>query len=350
MFYKITFMCSVLTKRWSVKLTRLKYSLAFLPILSLTNSFAQEKPMPEVAWNGYTQLRLTSNINDVNSFAMRRMKLWVNSAPGFNEHWGFHLQTTISSNQNEKFLLQDVEVSYQTKRFKISLGQFVPQYSLERFQPDFEIPLTERADVINALIPDGTLGVRDIGTEVSYAGPDQKLQMWLGVFNGYGIKEYRLNNSGILLTQKSGVRLFKNHLFAGYSVMYRKADHLQLKSLLPDSIQFSGNDIRYNMFAQFQSGKFEIQAEYLFADLENKTADGYYVLATITLSKNQIVASWNQYNDLIENTGDSPVIHLGYNYLINKDNLKILFDNGVQLNRKSLQEYFASIQFQLFFN
>ena len=65
---------------------------------------------PPVLWNGYTQLRYTSNFNNVNSFAMRRMKLWVKSTPEFDNHWGYKVQTTITSNQNEKFMLQDVEV------------------------------------------------------------------------------------------------------------------------------------------------------------------------------------------------------------------------------------------------
>ena len=143
--------------------------IVFILILFSQSRFAQEKRADKVNWNGYTQLRYTNNFNNVNSFAMRRMKLWVNSAPGFNEHWGFHVQTTITSYQNEKFFLQDVLAFYKQGQFRINMGQFVPHYSLQRFQPDYEIPLTERADVINALIPNGTLGVRDIGFETQYS-------------------------------------------------------------------------------------------------------------------------------------------------------------------------------------
>ncbi len=197
---------------------------------------------------------LQANFDDVNSFAMRRMKLWVNSTPGFNEHWGFHIQTTITSNQNEKFFLQDVLVYYKQGRFRINMGQFIPQYSLQRFQPDYEIPLTERSAVINALIPNGTLGVRDIGIEGSYTDSDNKFQTWLGIFNGYGIKEYDFNNPGILITHKTALSLFDNHFYTGYSVMYRKAEQLQLSAILADSVLFSGNDFRYNLFAQYHTG------------------------------------------------------------------------------------------------
>ncbi|HKI89234.1 MAG TPA: porin, partial [Draconibacterium sp.] len=276
-------------KRQRRKILKIKtIVIAAISLLTTVSSgsFAQQK----VNWNGYAQLRFKSNFNDVNSFAMRRMKLWVKSAPEFDNHWGFKIQTTITSNQNEKFMLQDVKAFYQTGHFRINFGQFVPQYSLQRFQPDFTIPLTERTEVINALIPDGPLGVRDIGIEGNYTFPGKKIQTWFGIFNGNGIKNYQFNNNGVLLTHKTAASLFNHHLLAGYSVMYRKADHLQLKSVLPDSVQFSGNDFRYNVFTEYYSKKFVLQAEYLKARLNKKIADGYYVLTTLNLSKNQIVA------------------------------------------------------------
>lgn len=292
--------------------TKILNIIAAFMILS-TVTVAQERTDTKVEWNGYTQLRFTSNFNDVNSFAMRRMKLWVNSAPRFSRHWGFHLQTTITSYQNEKFFLQDVLAFYKQGRFRINMGQFIPQYSLQRFQPDFEVPLAERADVINALIPNGTLGVRDIGIEAQYATKEKHIQTWLGAFNGYGIKEYRLNNSGILFTQKTAFSLLDKHLYAGYSVMFRQADQLKISNVLPDSVSYSGNDFRFNLFAQWQTERFNIQAEYLQANFDGKVANGWYVLGNVNLGKNQLVASYNQYNDLIENTKDYPAIHLGYN-------------------------------------
>lgn len=311
---------------------------------------AQEHSIKKVDWNGYTQLRFSSNFNDVNSFAMRRMKLWIKSSDAFNPHWGFKVQTTMTSFQNEKFLLQDIIAFYHTKNFKFTFGQFIPHYSLQRFQPDFKIPLTERAGVINALIPDGTLGVRDIGAEANYATKSKSLESWVGIFNGTGIKEYRLNNSGIMLTNKTQLALFKRHLKIGYSFMYRKADQLKLHFVLPDSVAFSGNDVRYNLFANYQAGDFQIQAEYLWASLNQQIADGWYVLAQYNINKNQIIASWNQYNDLINTTSDAPVAHIGYNYAIKGDKLKLMLDSGFQIDNGKVSPYLTTIQIQLFFN
>ncbi|GAB4294090.1 MAG: hypothetical protein Kow0068_19010 [Marinilabiliales bacterium] len=328
---------------------RFFYIINILIILS-AGGLAQEQKNSKVEWDGYTQLRFTSNFNDVNSFAMRRMKLWVNSAPGFNDHWGFHVQTTITSYQNEKFFLQDVMTYYKKGQFRINLGQFVPHYSLQRFQSDAVIPLTERASVINALIPNGTLGVRDIGVEGNYTGSNKNIETWFGIFNGYGIKEYLINNKGILLTNKTAFQLFNNSITSGYSAMYRKSDNLEITTVLPDTVRITGDDFRFNLFAQYIIDKFNMQIEYLWASLNSEIADGWYVLANVNIEKHQIVASYNQYNDLVESTVNAPEFHLGYNYLAKGNKLKCMIDNSIKIINGELRDYYTTIQLQLFFN
>ena len=327
-----------------------KFLISFLLVFSVSTISAQDKELPKVVWNGYTQLRFSSNFEDVNSFALRRMKLLVNSGSGFNPHWGFHLQTTFTSFQDEKFFLQDVLAFYKQGQFRINMGQFKPHYSLQRFQSDFEMPLTERADVINALIPNGTLGVRDIGVEGQFSANDKRIQSWFGIFNGYGIKEYNPDNQGIMLTHKTQLVFFQKYLKMGYSFTYRKADQLKIMNVLPDTVTFSGNDTRFNLFAQYHAKNFQIQAEYLWASLNQQIADGCYVLAQYNINKNQISASWNQYKDLISTTSDAPIVQLGYNYAIKGDKLKLMLDNGFQIDKGRVSHYLTTIQIQLFFN
>jgi hypothetical protein len=302
----------------------------------------------KITWHGYTQLRFTSNFDNTSNFSLKRLKFWIQSSPDFNRHWGFKVQTTLSGSKNEQFFLQDVFVFYRFSQFKLKLGQFVPEYSLQRFQPDYVVPLTSRATVINTLIPNGTLGVRDLGTELGWHSSNHKIQSWIGMFNGYGIKEYRVNNSGFMVTHKTEF-LIASHFKAGYSVMFRKASLLKLKKVLPDSVTFSGNDFRYNLFAEFKTKALQIQTEYLAAFLDQSQADGYYILAAYNFRKNQFVASWNQYNDLINSTHDSPEVHLGYNYLFNKNKIKLMADNGFQIVNHSIKNYTVILQFQLFF-
>ncbi len=324
--------------------------LAFLILLgSSLSGYGQENGSKQIAvWHGYTQFRFTTNFQNENAFTMQRLKFWIQSAPDFNRHWGFKVQTTLSGSKNEQFFLQDVFVFYRSKQFTLDLGQFVPEYSLERFQPDYEIPLTNRAPVINALIPDGTLGVRDLGAQLGWQSAQHRIQSWIGLFNGYGIKEYRLNNSGFLITQKTEFKPLKT-LNVGYSIMFRKADRLPLKALLPDSVIFSGNEFGYNLFAEYHTKVLRLQAEYLSAYLNHTYADGYYFLAAIDVQKNQFVASWNKYNDLINNTTNDPVFHLGYNYLFDRNNIKLMADNGFQIVNHNLANDVFILQFQLFF-
>ncbi len=311
---------------------------------------AQDPIKQKMEWNGYTQLRFTTDYGDMNTFAMRRLKFWVKSGPDFSEHWGFKVQAVLSDLQNEKFFLQDVKAMYHSGNFSINLGQFIPAYSLEQFQPDAVIPLTERAPAICALIPDGTLGLRDIGMEGHFQNSTGLMETWLGVFNGYGIKEYQASNKGYMLTNKSAFHLFEKHLSAGYSVMYRKAYQLGIPLVIPEDTKYSGPDIRYNLFAMFQLQGFLVQAEYLNAALRHETADGYYVLAMLKLGKSQLVTSFDQYHNPVVNTENVQTVHLGYNYLIREDKLKVMLDNSYRIGGDDGHDFFSTVlQCQVFF-
>ncbi|MBE0650382.1 MAG: hypothetical protein IH595_06035 [Bacteroidales bacterium] len=337
---------SLFSRKMSMRIKTIFLSIIFFVSLSAS---AQQSDLKHIAdWHGYTQFRYTTDFNNENAFTMQRLKFWIQSAPDFNKHWGFKVQTTLSGSKDEQFFLQDVMVFYRVNQFKLNLGQFVPEYSLERFQPDYEIPLTDRAPVVNALVPDGTLGVRDLGFQFGWHSPNHKIQSWLGFFNGYGIKEYRLNNSGFLITHKTQFNPSKN-LSIGYSVMFRKSDQLELKNILPDSLIFSGNEFRYNLFAEYNTKAFHMQAEYLSAFLNHSRADGYYVLAAYNFHKNQFVASCNQYNDLINSTKNDPIVHIGYNYLFDQNKVKLMADNSFQIIDHHLANDILILQFQLFF-
>ena len=312
----------------------------------------ENKPLPTIAWNGYIQVRGSSNFEDYTSFALRRLKLWVYSTPSFSPHWSYKLQVTFTSFLQEKFLLQDVKIRYKKGLFSFSLGQFVPQYSLQRFQHDYLIPPLERARVVNTLIPDGTLGVRDLGIQGELHTRDGRLQTYLGLFNGYGIKDYRFANRGFMITHKTifSLPFGANELKTGYSLQYRYADQLQIRYVLPDSVLFTGNDLRYNFFAMVKNRRFLIQAEYLNAGLEGEHAYGYYLLSAINAGKNQFVLSYGEYHDLIAQTSDRPTCRVGYNYLFRDYKIKLSFDNYFQLATGGIEKYLATLQLQFFLN
>jgi len=328
-----------------------KAGLFFLFFLVANQFFAQETKLAQsIDFNGYIQIRGISDFDDYTSFSVRRLKLWVKSKPGFSDHWSYKIQTTFTSFLQEKFFLQDVKIGYKTGRFSFDIGQFVPQYSLQRFQHDYIIGPIERTKPVNILIPNGTLGVRDIGVQVNFISKNNLFETHLGLFNGYGINEYRFNNRGYMLTHKSefNIPVKKNLIKLGYSLQYRKAEDLQLRLILPDSVLFSGNDFRFNLFAMFKNRLIKLQAEYLNANLDGSAAYGYYFLSVININKNQIVLSVEDYKDLIQETSDNPNFRIGYNYLIKDYKIKISFDNYFRLNSRKIENYYASLQLQLF--
>jgi len=323
----------------------------FLRILFFGSLHAEgSRKSSGIDWNGYIQLRGSTNFNDHYAFSLRRLKLWLYSDSCFSTPWSFKVQTTFSSFTKERFFLQDVKAGYHAGNFFLEMGQFVPQYSLQRFQHDYLLPVIERAKVINLLIPDGTLGVRDLGVQASFESKNHLVRTSIGIFNGYGILEYRLNNAGFLITHKTSIQIpIKNNLLrTGYSFQYRKAEHLRIPFVLPDSVFFSGHDVRFNIFAMFSSRILDIQGEYLNAMFDGSPAYGYYILSTIKFNKNQIVFSWEEYRDLIVDTPDHPCFRIGYNHLFKDHKLELSADNFFRME-DSGTEYFASIQFQIFF-
>ncbi len=329
----------------------MKQILLILLLLLGFNGFSQTvETQKKVDWNGYTQLRATSNFGDNSSIMVRRLKFWIKSTPEFSEHWSYKVQALFASWMQERFFLQDVKINYKTGLFSFDMGQFVPQYSLQRFQRDVDIAAIERALVINALIPDGTLGVRDVGVQINFHSSNNLLETHLGAFNGYGIKEYRLNSKGFMLTHKTAISIpvNKNQVQLGYSLMYRNTEDLQIKKVFPDSVLYTGTDIRYNLFAMFTSKYFGMQAEYLNADFEGKQANGYYFLATTKIRKSEIILSFEDYNNTYSET-HHPYYRIGYNYLINKNKTKLFFDNYFQIIENGIKNYYATIQLQMFF-
>ena len=320
-----------------------------LLIININISFTYaQKPLK---WNGYTQLRASSNFDDNSGFALRRLKFWIKSTPDFSDKWSYKIQTTITSFKQQKFLLQDVKVGYKTGLLKFDFGQFKPAYSLQFLQKDFNMSPIERSKTINRLYVNASLDIRDIGMQMKFENKSKLFETYIGLFNGYGIKEYRFKNNGFMVTHKSNLNFnpAKSKIKIGYSVAFRQAENLKFKNLLPDTVALNGADFRYNFFVLFQNKYIEFQAEYLNANLNAQNANGYYLLSAFNIKKSQIVLSYETYIDMIDETKDKPYYRIGYNYLINKHKLRIMIDNYFQIYDNNIQNYTASIQLQIFF-
>jgi hypothetical protein len=318
-------------------------------VLSLPRTGQAATPLENAEFKGYIQIRAEDNFNGPSGFLLRRLKMWLRSNPELSP-WSYKIQATFSGLSGEKFFLQDVKIGYRSGNFSCDLGQFVPQFSLQRFQHDYRLPVLERARVINVLIPNGTLGVRDVGLQFNYENTRSHIRTHFGIFNGYGIKHFRSDNKGYLLTHKTSLGMFHGmpHFRVGYSLQYRKADRLWLKDILPDSVRFSGDDFRYNVFAVFREKCLTVQAEYLQAILGGHKAWGYYVLGSVSLHKHQLAVECEEYKDSIVSTRDGSFARLDYNYLWQSYKTKFSLDYYFPLTHTSPKASVISCQIQLF--
>ncbi|NOX86932.1 MAG: hypothetical protein GXO86_13380, partial [Chlorobi bacterium] len=174
----------------------------------------------------------------------------------------------------------------------------------------------------------------------------------IGLFNGYGIKEYRYNNSGIMATQNLSYRIPFKHssLQFGYSVMYRKAGNLYLPGIEPDTAFYSGDEFSFDVNGLFKSKVVDIQAEYLQANIDKATANGYYTLVTIKINaKNQTYFVFDNYRKGYESKLNGSWYITGYNYLFKKYDIMLTLETGFQETEEKWNNR-TVLQFQMFFH
>ena len=325
-----------------------KTFILLIAFISISSSFAQQK----ITWNGYLQYRFSDNYLDQTYFSVRRAKFWVNGLlPAGDGNWSYKVQAIFLQQVKYQFLLQDVLVNYKTNSFEVTIGQFVPDFSLQRKQPDYAILLDERADVVNALVPGGETMARDIGVELKLA--DNKTGSFsFGFFNGNGANNVS-NQRNFLYVNRGSLVLLNNSdskLELGYNLSYRDAHNVQFSKIFGNNLSFMGNDFRFGFEGRLNLGDCELQSEYIEAHLGSQNAYGYYALADYMFaSKHVITLSVEQLHDVNPSTVDDPWYIIGYSYLVKGNDIKISLDNKFQFASNKTNAL-TTIQIQYFFN
>ncbi len=329
-----------------INITLITAALFFIPINY--NAFAQQK----VNWNGYLQYRFSNNYLNETNFSVRRAKFWINGLlPEDAGKWDYKLQAIFRQQDKFQFLLQDVLVTYNTNDFEITAGQFVPYFSLQRKQPDYAIPLDERAAVVNSLVPGAETMARDIGIECKLE--NRKTGFFtLGFFNGNGANTVQ-NKKNFLFVNHVSLFPLNNHetkLEIGYNLSYRNAHNILFNKIFVNNFLFTGNDFRFGFEEKLNAGNFEFQSEYIEAHLGDKKAYGYYAIADYKIgTKNLIALSVEQLHDLNSFTIDNPWYRVGYAYLIKGNDIKLSLDNKFQFTPHKTNSL-TTLQIQYFFN
>ena len=328
-------------------MSRLKVFLLLIVIVEAVFAGDQDNSME---WNGYAQFRAFKNKGVSEGFMIRRTKLWIKGSMTKLERIHYKVMGIFTYNKSGFFGLLDAYGGYHFNIGYLRIGQQIPEFSLEREQPDWKIPMLERAAVINRMIPAAQSFARDIGMQARLNLSDNTWHIAAGIFNGDGANLKQHNSENFLYNLRTSYdwRISQGvnwHL--GASLMYRHADNDDFSLIFGQGNLYSGNDFRYGLETLLNFSNIDIQGEYIEARFGSQKAFGYYTFVNYNVTpKDQVVASVEQLHDLNPVTLDDPWFKVGYNRLFIGHNLKLMAGGGSQFNGN----YSFAAQIQIFFN
>ena len=328
-----------------------KLLLVLLGILiSLTASYAQNA---EPNLHGYIQTRFTTDFDKTNDFMIRRAKLWVDgNAPGL-ENVSYKIQAVYRSFKDEAVMLQDAFADVKFNGFgSIRAGRFVPDFMLQRMQPDYEISDIERASVISGLVHSSKSMARQIGVQLTYQPTYLPIHFSFGVFNANLESPGKNKDLNLLYTSHAQLNLIKKEdalLEVGVSAAYRYANSIIMNTIYDATQPITGNDFRFGFEYQLNYKDFGFQSEYVQANINKDRAWGYYASADYSFNeKIQVTAGMEKFSDLIASTNDNEWYSVGLIYYFT-DKTKLMADFKTQFSSIK-KNYLSEIQYQIFFN
>ncbi len=316
----------------------------------ITSPLFSQNPVYSFEWNGYGQFRFYKSSNRTQGFMVRRTKIWLKGNLPYTNNFSYKVMGIFTYNHTGYFGLLDFYGDYNFNSGYLRFGQQIPEFSLQRLQPDWKIPVIERSEVINKLIPAAESMARDLGLQMHLNLINNIWYVTVGIFNGNGANLKKHNSAHFLYTLRSGFNSDVSKKFRfqlGTSIMYRYDDNYILSVKSGNDGIYTGNDFRFGFDARIILYDFEIQAEYIRANFNGITAHGYYAYVNFNFTpKDQFVLLTEQLIDLNNSTDDKPWLKTMYNHLFAKHKLKLMISGGTQFNNN----YSASIQLQLFFH
>ncbi|MCB9002382.1 MAG: porin [Bacteroidales bacterium] len=302
-------------------------------------------------WNGYIQTRVASNFDKFTEFTVRRSKLWVYGSLPKANYVSYKVQMVYRSFKDETVVLQDALANIRLRNFgEVKIGRFVPDFMLQRIQPDYEIPVLERASVINSL----TINEKQMGREVGaqYTLQSNAFHFSVGVFNANVDAPSHSKDNSFLSTSRLEYKVIHQNNFwvsIGGSVAYRYLNGLTMANIYNADSTIIGDDFRWGVETQLHWNKFDLQGEYVQANINSDAAKGWYGIACYSfLTKYQVIALTEKYIDLNPDTNNNCWVGVGVNYKIT-GKTKLMADFKAQ-EEGSEYNYLGDIQLQVFFN
>jgi hypothetical protein len=327
--------------------------LTFCIVASAENQF-------ESNWDlnvqNFAQVRYHWDLMDEDfqrDWALRRFKLMFDAL--YNKALKADLQllykTNNTSGTDDQIYVQEVHLDYSfSSTLNLKVGQFKPPFGWERFQRSFLMPCAERAQMIDRLIPNGSLGTsltRDYGVQVSGTlTPSLRYEWALMTGNGAN-NPLTLKNAPLLvgrLTYQApiNVSIIKEplHLQLQAAQAVRWDEDSDFSGQLPDAddsfADFRGTDLRWNIAASLKRANTRLSVEVLYvkfdpADPGTNILDAYGYFAQIDHrqgSKFEGVIRYERFDPDVKVTDDSDLVRwtFGVNYYFDRRGGRLMLD------------------------
>ena len=260
----------------------------------------------------YLHFRTSIPQDDKSYFSLRRLAIFGNYQIA---KWAaisirFIYKAGNRSSTDDKIYLQHAYINlFLSPLFCFKIGQFKPPFGWERFVPDYRLIGVERSQVIDRLIPVGSLGAsfaRDYGIQVYNNAVRSPLSYELAVMTGSGANtSLTTKNAPLLIGRISFKKMFKLpslintcHLLMQLAYSYRCDTDINFNKQLPgvnESLfsHFKGRDYRFNAALHLKNGAADFAAEYIRASFRHTEtgrpsifAYGWYTQVSYSIDKN----------------------------------------------------------------
>lgn len=282
-----------------------------LSVLAKPSCGAATEKIPAHQWTSYLQVRGTVPEGEGGYLALRRLKAFGSGPVG--QKGSYYIQFIYKdgnrSNTDGRLFLQDAWLKQAVAGGTLTLGQLKPPFGLERFISDTVLPLIDRSQATDRLVPNGSLGrsfARDLGLQ--WDGSLGSVGYSAGAFLGNGANE-TIHGIGPLLVFRllwdatsplpsagavpKGVspQASARRFGMAAAVSWRRDRGLNLSGQLPGSgvlgyRRFIGRDVRETLGFSLTDRNATLQAEGFFAQyhsgepgLPSTSATGGYVQA-----------------------------------------------------------------------
>jgi len=321
----------------------------------------------EQGWQSYSQIRYTSFEDKGDYLSVRRLKLYGGGRIAGN--WSYYMQflykTGNFSSTDDQIFVQEFNAILKTQSGKITIGQFKPPFGMERFEPDWSMPLIDRTQASDRLIPNGSVGdsfTRDRGIQWQ-TSPVNGFNYAVGVFDGNGANEHLRGNGPLVAGRGVYERRGDDTRFhAEAAVSWRRDHDIDFLSQFPGAPKgytaFAGQDARQDLALAYDWAGNSLWGEYIASQyhsdkssVQDVHANGFYIQLARDFSKRwQGAVRYERLNTDLSAGNSQQWTTVGATYRIHSDYEKLQINYVIKHERPSeIKNNALIVQYQRFF-